>query len=151
MGKEEILIRSLRDSDKELLLRIMGKNIPAYFDPSERSDFEYYLDNELEDYFVVEQNQVIVAGGGINYQYDTGIARISWDMVLPELQGKGIGKRLLLHRIELIRQNQKIKRIEVRTSQLAHTFYAKAGFKLIKIEKDYWAEGFDLYWMEKRE
>ena len=41
-----------------------------------------------------------------------------------------------------------VLRITVRTSQLAFGFYEKRGFELKGIEKDYWAEGFDLYRME---
>ena len=41
-----------------------------------------------------------------------------------------------------------VRRITVRTSQLAFGFYEKRGFELKGIEKDYWAEGFDLYRME---
>jgi hypothetical protein len=36
----------------------------------------------------------------------------------------------------------------VRTSQVAYQFYQKAGFDLEKIEKDFWAKGFDLYQMK---
>ncbi|MHA7057839.1 hypothetical protein ACWGOQ_0011500 [Aquimarina sp. M1] len=33
----------------------------------------------------------------------------------------------------------------VRTSQFASKFYEKMGFALVKIEKDFWVDGFDLY------
>ena len=40
-----------------------------------------------------------------------------------------------------------VKTIIVRTSQLAYQFYGKVGFELEKVEKDFWAAGFDLYLM----
>jgi len=38
--------------------------------------------------------------------------------------------------------------VMVRTTQLMYRFCQKSGFELIKTEKDFWAEGFDLYQME---
>ena len=62
--------------------------------------------------------------------------------------GKSLGTRLLRHRIEKLEAMRSVRRITVRTSQLAFGFYEKRGFELKGIEKDYWAEGFDLYRME---
>ena len=55
---------------------------------------------------------------------------------------------MLRHRIEKLEAMRSVRRITVRTSQLAFGFYEKRGFELKGIEKDYWAEGFDLYRME---
>lgn len=63
------------------------------------------------------------------------------------IQGKGIGKELVRHRVEHIKKNSTAKIIVVRTSQHASGFYAKLGFQLVRTEKDFWAEGFDLYQM----
>jgi ribosomal protein S18 acetylase RimI-like enzyme len=41
-----------------------------------------------------------------------------------------------------------VQTIMVRTTQLVYRFYEKAGFKLVEQQKDYWAEGLDLYRME---
>ena len=64
------------------------------------------------------------------------------------VSGKSLGTRLLRHRIETLEAMRSVRRITVRTSQLAFGFYEKRGFELKGIEKDYWAEGFDLYRME---
>lgn len=143
-------IRTYQEADKESLLELIRLNIPKYFEASEENDFQEYLEQEKEDYFIVEDKTThqIIGCGGINYFFDTQpiSARISWDIVHPNYQGKGIGKKLLLHRIEHIK-NQEIKSVIVRTSQLAYQFYKKIGFELEKIEKDYWAKGYDLYFM----
>lgn len=141
------MIRRYANKDKKELLGILKLNIPKYFDESEVNDFIEYLDKEVEDYFVIEENGVIIACGGINYFLDDASARISWDIVHPEFQRKGIGKKLLLYRIEQIKKKKNINLIIVRTSQLAYKFYQKAGFQMEKIEKGFWAEGFDLYLM----
>lgn len=110
--------------------------------------FFAYLESEVEDYYVYVEDSIIIGAGGINYFPDENIARISWDMIDPKHQGKGIGRKLVQHRIDHLNKNPNIDYIVVRTIQLVYPFYEKMGFKMDKIEKDYWAKGFDLYQMK---
>ncbi|GHA78251.1 GNAT family N-acetyltransferase [Pontibacter akesuensis] len=142
------MIRPYVPDDKTALLALLKLNIPRYFDASEENDFSTYLDEHLERYYVVEENGKLIGSGGINFFPAEKLARISWDIVHPEFQGKGIGTELLRHRIARIEKEQGIELIVVRTTQLVYKFYQKAGFELVKTEKDFWAEGFDLYQME---
>lgn len=142
------MIRPFQPSDKVKLLKLLRLNTPAYFAPSEESDFIHYLEKEVEDYYVAEENGTIIGCGGINYLENGTVARISWDIIHPDYQGKGIGKKLTAFRIAEIKKNPTVRSIVVRTSQLAYQFYEKMGFKLERIEKDFWAAGFDLYQME---
>lgn len=142
------MIRAYTSQDKKELLNLLRLNTPLYFDASEEKDFLVYLYNHVEDYFVVEDKGKIICSGGINYFAERGEARISWDIVHPDFQGKGFGKRLTLYRIEQIRKRADVRVIYVRTTQLVYLFYEKMGFVLEKTEKDYWAKGFDLYQMK---
>ena len=144
------MIREYSDKDKSRLIELLKLNTPEYFDYSEENDFDYYLDNELEDYFVYEENSLIIGAGGINYFPEENLARISWDMIDPQSQGKGIGKKLTQYRIAHLKQNLKIGFIIVRTTQLVYKFYEKMGFELEKVEKDFWAKNFDLYQMKMK-
>ncbi|MEO5790031.1 MAG: GNAT family N-acetyltransferase [Gelidibacter sp.] len=144
------MIRAYTNKDKSKVIELLRKNTPEYFDPSEESDFEKYLENEVEDYFVYEQNSEIIGAGGINYFPEEKLARISWDMINPKSQGNGIGKELIQYRINLLNANPSIEFIMVRTSQLVHKFYGKMGFELEKVEKDFWAKNFDLYQMQMK-
>jgi ribosomal-protein-alanine N-acetyltransferase len=142
------MIRAYSESDKPEVIKLLQLNTPEYFDPSEEIDFIDYLDNKIEDYFVVLRKSKIVGAGGINYFPDENTSRISWDMIHPDFQGKGVGKELTQYRIELIKASSKnIEVIIVRTTQLTYKFYEKMGFALDKIEKDFWAKDFDLYQM----
>jgi ribosomal protein S18 acetylase RimI-like enzyme len=142
------LIRTYSSADKIQLMDLMRLNTPNYFAESEILDLDHYLDHELELYYVVELNSVLVGGGGINFDNSQKQAKISWDIIHPDFQGQGIGKRLLEYRLEIIKKIDDIDQIIVRTSQLTTGFYQKNGFELLEIKKDYWAKGFDLYRME---
>ena len=141
------MIRCYRDSDHNALLDLLDLNIPEYFDPSERDDYISYLDNEREDYYVIERDGYILAAAGINYLADKSEARLSWDFVHPESQGKGYGRAITEHRIEHIK-DQGINNIRVRTSQFAYRFYEKMGFRITEIRENYWAENYHLYDMK---
>jgi N-acetylglutamate synthase-like GNAT family acetyltransferase len=141
------MIRHFHITDTEQVLLLLRLNTPQYFDPSEESDLLDYLRHSIEDYFVVEENGRIVGCGGINYFEEKTVARISWDIIHPDFQGKGIGRKLTQHRISKIKHTTTVKQIVVRTTQLTHRFYEKLGFKLEKTERDFWAKGFDLYQM----
>lgn len=141
------MIRPYTPADKSSVLALVRLNTPEFFHLSEEEDLSVYLENELEDYFVVEENGEIVGAGGINYFPVEHSARISWDVVSPDFHGKGIGGRLTKFRVDHAFSKSSVQTIVVRTSQLVYRFYEKQGFALEKVEKDYWAEGYDLYLM----
>ncbi|SIS73751.1 N-acetylglutamate synthase, GNAT family [Zobellia uliginosa] len=141
------MIRKYSNKDKPKIIELLRKNTPAYFAPSEEADFVNYLDYEVEDYFVYEEDARIIGAGGINYFPKLKLARISWDIIAPNSQGKGVGRKLTQHRLHHLKERGNIELVVVRTTQLAHKFYEKMGFELEKTEKDFWAKGFDLYQM----
>lgn len=143
----EIKLREYRQTDKSALMHIFRKNIPEFFDEDEVKDFESYLEQHLEAYFVAESAGVLVGAGGINFADNGRIANISWDFIDPDYQGKGIGKVLLKFRLDYLKKMSGITDIIVRTSQFAYGFYAKQGFSLEQITRDYWAQGYNLYYM----
>ena len=142
------MIRKYRKEDKLKIIKLLRENTPEFFDPSEEELFENYLDNKIEDSFVYEKDSKIIGAGGINYFSEQKTARISWDMVHPNSQRSGVGKKITQYRINHLSKNQEIKLIIVRTTQLVYRFYEKMGFALDKIEKDFWAKNFDLYQMK---
>lgn len=145
--QEKIHIRSYQVDDKKSLLALLGLLVPTYFAEEEIADLDRYLDQEIELYFVAELHGRIVAAAGINFEKEAGIGKLSWDFVHPEEQGKGIGKKMLQHRLEILKSMNDIQIISVRTSQLAFQFYEKNGFEIVDIRNDYWAPGFDMYKM----
>jgi GNAT superfamily N-acetyltransferase len=144
----QVKIRDYMPEDKSIVLDLLKLNIPEYFAESEIIDLDEYLDHKIEQYFVAETDGRIIGAGGINFDFSKKAGIISWDFIDPKFQGKGIGRQLLKHRIDLLLSMKNIKKITVRTSQLTYIFYEKNGFVLKKIVKDYWAIGFDMYEME---
>lgn len=146
--KDKVFIRAYKDHDKDSILNLLKLNTPKYFAPEEEKDLIYYLENEIEFYFVMEFENEIIGCGGFNFSDDRSIGKISWDIIHPGFQGKSLGSLLLNYRIKKLKQFIGLETITVRTSQHVYQFYEKSGFILVDKVKDYWAKGFDLYKME---
>lgn len=145
---KEIVIREYTVDDFNNLCELLKLNIPTYFAMEEFTDFEKYLKDEIENYYVAEWDGNIVGCGGINFNRNENIALISWDIMHPNYQGKGVGSIMLKHRLNFIKQHFPSYKIMVRTSQLVYKFYEKHGFHLLEKHSNFWAEGFDMYKME---
>jgi ribosomal-protein-alanine N-acetyltransferase len=144
----EPLIREYKNPDMETVLNLLKLNTPKFFAPDEEKDLIHYLENETEHYFIIEFNDRIVGSGGFNFAENKTIGIISWDILHPDFQGRSFGTALLNYRIRELQQFKELKKIIVRTSQLAYKFYEKAGFRLLDIVEDHWAKGFHMYRME---
>ncbi|MGQ2982767.1 GNAT family N-acetyltransferase [Flavobacterium sp.] len=138
-------IYSYSPSDDPAILELLRLNTPQYFAESEEADLMDYLANHIDHYYVVEIDGTIMGCGGFNRTPNGKRGVLSWDIIHPEAQGKGIGSALAKFRIAEM-QKLGVTEIGVRTTQLVYPFYEKLGFKLkVPVVKDYWAEGFDLY------
>lgn len=144
-----MIIRDYHPSDHTQVIELLKLNTPAYFAPSEEKDLLDFLANHIDRYFVAEANGKIIACGGFNLADDGKIARISWDIVHPESQGIGIGSELTRFRLRKIREIESVETISVRTTQLVYLFYGGFGFETKEVIGDFWADGFDLYRMER--
>ncbi|MDX1684753.1 MAG: GNAT family N-acetyltransferase [Saprospiraceae bacterium] len=140
-------IRTYRSGDREPLVQLIKSNTPRFFRQCEIEDFKNYIDHEIEEYYVIEEGSRVIGGGGINLFSERSLARLSWDMVDPDHQGRGVGTLLTSYRLKRLEKKSDIQRVDVRTSQLVYKFYYKMGFRTILIRNDYWAQGIDLYHM----
>ncbi|HSI71079.1 MAG TPA: GNAT family N-acetyltransferase [Gillisia sp.] len=147
MTSSQPVLRRYTSKDKKDVVHLLRLNTPKFFNEIEEKELLIYLENHLEDYFVVDLAGSIIGAGGINYFPEVNEARISWDLIHPEHQNKGVGKQLLIHRLEKIQSQTQIKKVVVRTSQLVVGFYTKMGFITEYVKKDYWAPGLDLHFM----
>jgi ribosomal-protein-alanine N-acetyltransferase len=141
-------IRKHQESDRAAIIELLRLNTPEYFSPNEEKDLIYYLHEHAGNYFVAEQDGVILGCAGFNISQDGNNGGLSWDFVHPAGQGTGIGSALTLYRLEEIRKIESVKVFSVRTSQMAYRFYEKFGLIVKNIVPDYWDKGYDLYDME---
>ena len=141
-------IRPYSPLDNASIIVLLRLNTPQYFAPEEEQDLRDYFTNHIDRYFVIEDNGAIIGSGGINITNKGRNAAISWDIIHPDYQGKGVGRLLTQHRLDIIKQMDGIENISVRTSQLVYKFYEKFGFELKEVAKDYWADSIDMYRME---
>ncbi len=139
------IIRSYTTTDRDAIIELFLLNTPAFFCEEEQQDLERFLDSEIENFFVVEEDGAVVACGWSNIKENTGF--LSWYIVHPDHQGKGLGKILALHNLTILQANPDLDNIEVRTSQLVYPFYEKLGFKLIGTQDHYWGQNMHLYHM----
>ncbi|MES2762018.1 MAG: GNAT family N-acetyltransferase [Bacteroidota bacterium] len=140
---------------KKTLLEIFKSNMPLYFAQEELPLFDAFLDRDLErgPYYIIFNNDVIVGCGGIALNQPTKYTNephviMTWGMVDNKHHKEGLGKLLLLHRIEQAKEIYPGIKIALGTTQHTFEFFEKYGFKTVCYEKDHWAKGLDLYQME---
>ena len=141
-------IRKHKKSDREAIIQLLRLNTPKYFSPDEEKDLVNYLDKDADNYFVAEENNLILGCAGFNISDDGKTGGLAWAIVSPEAQGKGIGSALTYHRIKELSKSESIQIISLQTSQLTFKFYEKFNFEVQEIVKDYWGKGLDLYTMK---
>lgn len=143
------MIRPYIVSDKKRLLKIFNLNAPKYFDENEINDFVEYLDKNANTYLTIEVDNKIVGGTGYYVNENDKSGRITWIFFDPNYSGQGLGKKSVEHCLKILSKDERVEKFVVTTSQLAYKFFEKFDYQIIRIEKDYWGEGLDLYEMEK--
>ena len=144
------MITLYHPQDEQSLLEIFRANVPSAFSANEEFDLQRYLSEERDLYYVLQQpSGKIMGAGGINrFIDDDKSARLSWDLLHPDYQGKGFGALLVQHRLEELQKDSRIMKVMVRTSQMAAPFYQKMGFTPLSRHKDFWDKGYDMHLME---
>lgn len=89
-----------------------------------------------------------IAGGG-GYIIDNSSGRLIWNMIDPDFRGMGLGRALLNHCLEDMRQKGNIRSFEVWTSGHARKFYEKFGFNVKDERLNFKNLGHDLYKMQR--
>jgi len=143
-----INIRPYRQSDIQQVLEIFRLNTPAYFDPSEESGLTKYLEEKGNYFYVAIKDSSIIGGGGYDLPINQHHGMLSWYFVHPNVYGQGVGTALVKQNMSLVRKASYIHKLIVRTSQFAFLFFEKHGFETVEVKKDYWAKGYDLYFMK---
>lgn len=137
-------IRKSTPNDLDFLKKLEISCFPKFQQSSTRA-IRYSISSPFQKVLIAEYSdgrEKKRAGSAILYLYAKTL-RIFSIAVLPEMQGKGIGKQLLEYAVKLARSG-KIARItlEVRKNDTKVVeFYEKAGFRFIEELPDYYMKG----------
>jgi ribosomal protein S18 acetylase RimI-like enzyme len=140
-----VVFRTYQQKDKEQCLEIFRSNVPKFFAPHEESEFATYLE-QPDFYFVLEQGFLLLGCGGYGISHGQGY--LAWGMVDRSQHGTGLGKRLLLERLDLICNHSDVSSIVLDTSQYTFGFFEKLGFVTQKITLDGYGAGLHRYDMK---
>lgn len=141
------MIRPYIPTDKNYLLDIFKLNTPIFFALEEMEHLEDYLSKFPDTYLIIEKDNQIIGGLGYLFSDNDTKGSINWIFIHPDYYRKGIGQEAFDHCLTILKANPNLEKIIVRTSQLVYHFFEKFNFELVHTEKDYWADGFDLYVM----
>lgn len=127
----------------EACLAIFESNVPRYFRPHERQEFESFLASLPGPYLVlVSPTGTALACGGYAVD-DTGAADLCWGMVRREEHGRGLGRALTQMRIAELTKDDRVRSIALQTSQHTSEFYERLGFLTMRIVENGYAPGLD--------
>ncbi|MBL0340865.1 MAG: GNAT family N-acetyltransferase [Bacteroidetes bacterium] len=150
-----MIVRKYKAEDKEKCIEIFQSNFPKYFDESELSQFEKWLEHQVDQdskyqsptytnsekdaYFVIElADSGVVGCGGFYILKDENEARLAWGMIHADFHGKGYGTALYNYRKEIIRTEWPNHIMALGTSQHTYSFYEKMGMTITaKIDEGY--------------
>ncbi len=141
-----MIFRSYQSKDKEKCLELFRSNLPKFFASYEEAEFTNFLDENRDNYFVLERDDMLIGCGGYGIKGTT--AYLVWGMVHNTQHGTGVGKRLLLERLGLITRHREIREIVVDTSQHTYGFFEKLGFSVTKVTTNGYGENLHRYDMK---
>lgn len=114
-----------------------------FFVPTDANDLSYFLDELPGPYYIIEDaGTVIACGGWAMDNKDT--AALTWGMVRRDQHRKGIGRLLLHHRLNAIREDGRAKIVRIRPFSWFKGSMSEKGSKSLTLyrtdmEKD-WIE-----------
>ncbi|HYC74862.1 GNAT family N-acetyltransferase [Brevundimonas sp.] len=144
------VVRPYETRDREACLALFDGNCPRFFDASERSDYEAFLDGLDGPYQVIERDGRAVACGGHAVEPDGRTVSLCWGMVEAGLHGTGIGTALTRARLAAARATAGADTVRLETSQHTRGFYERFGFEVVTVRKDGFAPGIDACEMRLR-
>jgi ribosomal-protein-alanine N-acetyltransferase len=150
------IIRNYQASDREACLRIFDGNTPLFFDPSERESLlnwlqakdegrMAYASNLAEHFYVLELAGRVMGCAGVYIPGDEKLANMVWGMVERDLHKKGLGRELLVYRINIIQKEYPDCAIILDTTQHSYGFFERLGFRVTRITPDFYGPGLSRY------
>lgn len=133
-----ITFRKLTDSDIDACLSILKENYPEEKDKHWADVLLKDINNVLNkaypsDFFIVMQDGIIVGFGCWMEDGHPNVYSLTWINILPNEQGKGIGKALVCE-LEKIIAKEKKQSFHITLKTNKPMFYNKLGYKTVAKE-----------------
>lgn len=128
--------RPYTKEDYEKCLEIFRSNTPDYFGTHEEPDFVDFLERLPCQFFVVEIDNEIIGCGGFYINQEEHTAGLCYGMVTREYHKRGLGRYLLMKRLDAISHDPSAERILLDTSQYSKGFFEKLGFVVYEMIQD---------------
>lgn len=143
-------VRAFAPADRAACLALFDSNVPEFFAPHERAEFEQWL-NDPGEYFVLEDGGKVVACGGVwlDPARPQRSAGLSWGMVARDVHRRGYGSRLLAFRLARLWALGAAE-VHLDTSQHSAPFFARHGFQEVRRVADGFGPGLDRVDMRAR-
>ena len=142
MDLNQVRVREYRCADRASCLSVFDSNVPSSFLPTERGQFEAFLDELPGPYLLLENEAgVVIACGGYAVPAGGSHADFCWGMVERSHQGLGLGRLLADLRLQRIRQDPDITHVLMNTTQHTRCFFEKLGFVTERVTPDGYAPG----------
>jgi ribosomal protein S18 acetylase RimI-like enzyme len=136
-------VREYSPADLEACLAVFDTNVPRYFAPFEKQQFAGDIPS-IDCYYVIEDDGGRIVGcGGYAVRPEASTADLCWGMIDQTLHGTGLGRLLLVERLERIRSRGDVDAVALNTSQHTTGFFERHGFVILKIIPDGYAPGLD--------
>lgn len=139
-----VISRDYAPADRRACLAVFETNVPDFFAPSEREEFEAFLVELPGPYLVLEDGSGHVVGcGGYAVAPGTATADLCWGMVARDRHGLGLGRLLTETRLARIRRDPAVEEVALRTSQRTRRFYERLGFVTERVVPNGFGPGLD--------
>src|SRR6185295_12806396 len=111
----------------------------------ERMEYQKSLDHPHGPYFVIEEeNEIVACGGFAPHKSEAGAVTLCWGMVAEKRHKSGLGRLLLLERLDRLSDTSALV-VVVNTSQYSCGFFARMGFETRRVVEDGICPGIDLH------
>lgn len=128
-----LMFRPYSLGDQEICLALFDTNCPEYFAPSERRDYENFLNSNPPGYELCVSNGNIVGAFGL-IEENVNKSRLDWILLNQYSQGSGIGS-IIMNRVLAQARDTRVAVILITTSHKVYNFFEKFGaIKVSEIE-----------------
>lgn len=137
---QTIDFKPYQSEDFSACMALFDDNCPSHFAPNEKADYQAYLEQLPEDYYIAYQGKKPLAAFGFLLNHTSKRGQITWIMVAKSTQGTGIGRQMMDKSRQLgLAADMEI--VDIAASHLSAPFFARFGAKALNHIADGWGPG----------